>query len=76
MREAISGHHQRSSEVIRGHQSVIIRGHQRSSSEVIRGHHQRSSSKVIGGRPQWSSVILQKHSPSEGGEEREAERRL
>jgi hypothetical protein len=69
MREAISGHHQRSSE-------VIIRGHQRSSSEVIRGHHQRSSSKVIGGRPQWSSVVLQKHSPSEGGEEREAKRRL
>jgi len=41
MREAIRGHHQRSSE-------VIIRGHQRSSSEVIiNGHHQRSSSEVI-----------------------------
>jgi hypothetical protein len=49
MREAISGHHRRSSE-------VIIKGHRRPSSVALTGP--------------------QKHSPSEGGEEREAEGRL
>jgi len=79
MREAIGGH-QRSSEVIRGHQSSssevtaclmgeAIGGHQRSS-EVIRGH-QRSSSEVTAclmreaiGGHQKSSEVIRGHQRS------------
>ena len=59
----ISGH-QRSSEVIRGHQrsSVVISGHQWSS-EVIRGH--QRSSVVISGHP-WSSEA---RTPAEGSQQ-------